>query len=177
METLQGRWQGNIEDGRFEGQSLFQRMIEEFFDQSVARDYLLREVSKDQCLGESFQGQVDLGLGKKWDLNRLDLVFQTGSQVSASGAPEELRGVFRAGSRCIRGDARKCLAGPSGQAELPFFVKNQKDDWSFQLDLGPLGNRLTDCLSDAVASSARQAIQRAVPDELRKKIQDVFKNR
>jgi hypothetical protein len=66
------------------------------------------------------------------------------------------------------------LAGPSGQAELPFVVKPKNQNWSVQLDLGPVGERLTECLGNAVARSAKQAIERAVPDELRKKIQDVF---
>jgi|GEM_PF-1661028 len=188
MKSARGRLSGEIRKGHFDTLSTLRDSLDGFALRSEAKDYLLKNYQKEQCLQKNFDGNVDVQIAQgRLTMEKGDLRFATGSGVRLKGEIESdlkvaLRGDFLASAACISGEARTCLAGSDGRATIPFKITGTATEPKPEMDYAGLGKKVLMCAASQVRAQADAEVRKRLEDakggveqKAKEKLKDLFK--
>ena len=188
IRNSKGRLVGKLQNGYFESFHYLKSSLDSFISSSAAKDYLVKEASKEKCLQKNFDASLDSQLkGGEIEIQAGRFDFKTGSSVELKGKIAKdlntaLSGDFIAGTQCLGGDAQKCLAGASGRAAIPFNIEGPAFEPKVSLDSASIAKSLAQCMTRKIAKKAEAAIQKEATQQknnlenlARDKLKKIFK--
>jgi len=183
--SAQGRVTGNIVGGEFEGFSELRQQLRQFFQESKARDYLLKNSNWEKCLGRDFSARFDLSFtqGKVKIADTL-LKFPQNSTLGLAGEVEKdlkarLSGDFFSGPECVKGNARVCLAEGQDFVAFPFALTGALSNPTLTTQIEERIPRFVECMVNRITKQSQSATQSRVKriedEQEREKIRNALK--